>query len=406
MAEAETGLQREDGQLSGQSSTEVELHTPPPSLADGPNMPEDSTVEGLANQPKASQGGRTHKPVGLSVRPAQKRTQPGVHAPGDLACDGVPNKPKLLQGHPRKRTSEEDLHQLLQPPLEFEKMVPQLPDSEIGRRNGPANVRRTVPITQHRKQMNIPSEPGFEDMMHDLSSLIDELPLGGSSGGSPLRRLAQLPTALVGPLASYDPSGRPTSRWRGQYRFTQRGHSADVEDTLARLHQQHPGLQCTDLRNPYIRALQQTRKALEKSADLTFESSPAMLLATERENALAGMQVFEAEEICQPQRNKLSCMPEPCVENFVAACRQQEIWTSDSDLGLDAKLQGGPSGLDANLLVESHSLGHSHIVGATPRPSTRSSVQEFLREADIWRASDREGSLSSRDVPSSWRKTF
>lgn len=399
MAEAEPPLQRENEEFL---PWEVEPHTPPP-LADGPDMPEDSTFEGVVNQPIASRSGWTLRPLG--VRPAQKMMPPGDH----LAFDGVPNKPKVSRGHPRKSRSDmdfphKDFINLLQPPLELDERVPRLPDSEIGKRNGPTPLPRTVPISQHRKLVGIPIEPGhernravpgFEDMMHDLSKLIDELPPEDASGGSPLRSPAALPTAQVRPLASYNPSNRPTSLWRYRYRlFTPRSKNDDAADSLSRLVQQRPGEECNDFRNPYIRALQQTRKDLEKSADLMFESSPAMLLATERQNALAGMQVFEAEEFCHPRRNFPTCMPEPCVENFDAACRQQLLCACDSDLGLDP-----------NPLVETHSLGYNHILGATHGPTSRSSVQAFLREAEICRAADREGSLSSRDAPSVQRKS-
>lgn len=167
---------------------------------------------------------------------------------------------------------------------------------------------------------------GLEDMMTDLSELIDLLPVENAVQESLPTYLQMLrqpkPTPLQGEqlMVPYDPASRPTSRWRCRWgQISPHDVDEGVEDRLSAFMPRDVLGERLDFRNPYIKALNSTREELQKSWDLMAEASPATRLATERHDALASMQVFEVDDFLQPEHNGLLCrMPEPCRET----CRE------------------------------------------------------------------------------------
>lgn len=179
---------------------------------------------------------------------------------------------------------------------------------------------------------------GLDGMMNDLSELIDLMPMDqavedhfpalfrGTFQSNPLHHLSS-GNHMSPEVTPYDPSERPTSRWRCRWRlFTphEEGEEQSYSSGAARYRNGDAFTERMDNRNPYIKALKTTRQELHKSWDLMAEASPATRLATERQDALTTLVSTPSIEVEQFQADsRLSCMPEPCRQTCRETAHEQ-----------------------------------------------------------------------------------
>jgi len=251
------------------------------SMEVGPDMTDDTPSEGRINGP-------------IPTRGLEKRAIPEKRTPAD---------PKYGQAY-------ESIEIRIKPT-----------DIEDRSTRGSTSIENIVPSE------GTDASIGFEGMMHDITELIEVMPLENAveetlpappTMPNPFARNGTVPASAV----PYDPSERPTSRWRCRWKLFSPHDEDDrgFTDTLSAYVRRDPFVERVDFRNPYIKALTNTREELSRSWDLFSESSAASRLATERHSGLASMHIVEVDNVIS-EASRLTCMPEPCRET----CRENSL---------------------------------------------------------------------------------
>jgi hypothetical protein len=281
-----------------------------------------------------------HHPERESARPSG-RPKP-IHRPSNL---GDPLSPDAQAADPdRDSTAYPDFGD--DPPMEGQVNMPVRTKEEKERFNSDGRAafpvealrdptspdmvladRQDEPQCEGMSELDFPplvddSKAGM-GVLHDISGLIAKMPLDQAEDmPSPAPIYMPKKQNGDGTMSDYNPLARPTSRWRCRWRLFAPAEDANHQESMSGfLTRSHPR---NDFRNPYIKALNNTREELDKSWSLIIaEETSATRLASARESALSSMQVMEVEGISAPDGLAiLSCMPpEPCGER----CRDGEF---------------------------------------------------------------------------------